>query len=49
MLRRDGYLSESSKGKITVEKFGMEPETLQVIARGTREPLFDVRVHLDEC
>jgi len=47
MLRRDGYLTESSKGKVSLETFGMDPETLQVTARGTGEPLFDVRVYAE--
>jgi len=47
MLRRDGYLTESSKGKVSLETFGIEPETLQVTARGTGEPLFDVRVYAE--
>jgi len=39
MLRYDGYLSENSKGRVTVDDDGYN---IVIIDRGTREPLFAI-------
>lgn len=48
MLRERGYLSEESKGQVTVEVCEGDPTTIEVQAKGTREPLFAVRIFWDD-
>ena len=39
-LRKWGYLTEQSKGRVTVEDMGYDHACWEICARGTGEPLF---------
>lgn len=39
-LRKRGYLTEESKGRVTVEELPYDHACFEVAARGTGEPLF---------
>lgn len=44
MLRKKGYLTEKSRGKVCVDYYGTEPEIHAVVDKATGEPLFELRV-----